>query len=160
MSLFNMEEVEWSESRIVETKAGPRRVRNWKIPEGSKFWSLWNSEKSVLKQHGYQVSKWKDEWYVSEWRELDGAQPNGEAVAAVEAQSREENEAAQVEPELPRAMRARFEKVEAIYVKIEKDTGDDFTYQLPSIKRLAVAIDEFGSALDLSDTGVGKTSVA
>lgn len=160
MSLFKIEEVEWSEARIVETKAGPRRVRNWLIPDGSKFWSLWNSEKSTLKQQGYQVSKWKDDWYVSEWRELDGAQPNGEAVAAVQAQAREESAAEQSEPTLPRAMKARFEKVAAIYDEIEKDTGDDFRYQLPSIKRLAVAIDEHGSALDASDTGVGKTSVA
>ena len=48
----------------------------------------------------------------------------------------------------------------AIYDQIQKETGNDYSYQLPSIKRLAVALDAFIGGLDASDTGTGKTPVA
>jgi superfamily II DNA or RNA helicase len=57
-------------------------------------------------------------------------------------------------------LQARFEQVEAVYDAIEADTGEDYRYQLPSIRRLALAIRQHGGALDASDTGIGKTPVA
>jgi superfamily II DNA or RNA helicase len=63
-------------------------------------------------------------------------------------------------PELPPYLDDGFAEVLAIYQKILEETGQDYRYQLPSIKRLAVAIEAYDSALDSSDTGIGKTFVA
>lgn len=156
MSQFDIESVAWSKPRIVETKLGKRRVRSWNIPNGSPFWDVWGE--GYLKQQGYQVQKYQGVWQVVEWREVNGAE-SAEATAARTAH-RAQVEAANDEPILPPYMQPRFDEVAAIYDRVELETGVDYRYQLPSIKRLALAIAAHGSALDASDTGVGKTSVA
>jgi superfamily II DNA or RNA helicase len=64
------------------------------------------------------------------------------------------------EPDLPPAMQERFDRVVEIYEQIRQETGEDYSFQLPSIKRLCIAVDRFNGALDASDTGTGKTAVA
>jgi len=62
--------------------------------------------------------------------------------------------------ELPREMEDRFAQVEEIYAKIRRKTGDDYTFQFPAIRALALALDRYDGALDAADTGIGKTAVA
>jgi superfamily II DNA or RNA helicase len=157
---FNIDEVKWSRPRIVNTKQGPRRIREWMIPDQSAFWNLWHN--TDLKQQGYSVSKWKGEWMVTEWRTLDGLETDDAklATAAVRQSGRVQNRIERLEPDLPEDMQRNFDEVADIYEKIKADTGNDYSYQLPSIKRLCVSLEAFDSALDASDTGTGKTFVA
>jgi len=160
MSVFTLDDIPWSKPRIIQTKSGPRRAREWKIPPGHAFWKLWRTLN--LKQQGYTVSKWKGEWQVTEWRMPDGEQSES-ARAATEAATRSnhlQESMEQEEPELPPLLKRRFKEVERIYAEIQEETGNDYSYQLPSIKRLAVAVESYDGGLDSSDTGAGKTPVA
>jgi superfamily II DNA or RNA helicase len=146
---------------VIQTKVGPRRVREWKIPkEAEPFWKLWRT--GYLRQQGYSLSKWKGEWQLTEWRQVDGREPSSVRPAVQAAQDRNgiQHRQEQVEPELPADLLDRYNEVVAIYEEIHQETGNDYSYQLPSIKRLAAALDAFDGALDSSDTGVGKTPVA
>jgi len=62
--------------------------------------------------------------------------------------------------ELPPELQDRYLDVCELYHAIEKETGVSYRYQLPSIKRLAMALHTHNGALDCSDTGTGKTAVA
>jgi len=160
MSQFTIGDVPWSAPHIVDTKSGKRQAREWKIPPGHPFWKLWRTQN--LKQQGYTVSKWKGDWIVTEWRMPDGAQSES-ARAATEAAQRSNHLQSFIEteePELPPELKKRFEAVERIYAETLAETGNDYSYQLPAIKRLALSIEAFDGALDASDTGTGKTSVA
>lgn len=159
MTPFNIEEVTWSAPRTIDTKVGRRRVRTWHPPPGSPFWAAWRT--GYLKEQGYTLRKWRDEWQVTEWREDNGHELPGtaEATTAARAAACGDHLMENVDVDLPPAMALRFAEVEAIYERILADTEIDFRYQLPSIKRLALAV-ERGGGLDASDTGVGKTAVA
>jgi len=163
VSQFDLNSVPWSQPQVTTTKGGaPRRVRTWFIPTGSAFWALWNDTKSTLKQQGYSVTKWNDRWMLTEWRDIEGKQSRAsqQAVQAAKAQARLNGRNANAEPELPAMMKARFREVEDIYDQIEEETGEDYRYQFPSIKRLALAVEADGGALDATETGLGKTPVA
>lgn len=148
-SEFNIKDVTWSEPRIVNTTQGRQQMRQWKIPPHAEaFWQLWKS--GYLKERGYRVSKWREEWYLTEWRSVDGER------ARAPTQAR----AVSPDDELPPALAARFREVERIYDNIEADTGEDFRYQLPSIKHLSLVLHHHIGAFDGTDTGVGKTAVA
>lgn len=160
MSVFTLDDIRWGEPRIIQTKSGPRQAREWKIPPGHPFWKLWRTQN--LKQQGYSVSKWSGEWVLTEWRLADGAQSEAAQAAAAAAglADRAQSNLELEEPELPPALKRRFKAVENIYRKIQEETGHDYSYQLPSIKRLALSVEAFDGALDASDTGTGKTPVA
>lgn len=163
MSRFDMNSIEWSKSQVTTTKGGAkRRIRTWFIPRNSNFWGLWNDTKSTLKQQGYSVTKWQDRWMLTEWRDIKGEQSPAtrRAVEAAQAQALINGANANADPQLPALMQERFQEVCEIYHQIEKETGDNYRYQFPSIKRLALAIEAGGGALDASDTGTGKTAVA
>src|SRR5215469_733606 len=145
---FDIKDVTWSEPRIVNTTQGRQQMRQWKIPPNSgDFWQLWKS--GWLKERGYKVSKWRDEWYLTEWRSVDGEERRARTQAPVSP-----------DDELPPALAKRFREVERIYDNIEVDTGEDFRYQLPSIKHLSLVLHHHIGAFDGTDTGVGKTAVA
>jgi len=161
MTPFNIEAVAWGAPSVVQTRQGRRRVRQWTIPHNANaFWAAWRT--GYLRQQGYSVGKWNDEWQLTEWRNVDGSEPRGVSRAVAGAIDRTviAHRAEQVVPELPIDMARRFAIVEDIYDEIERETGTDFRYQLPHIKRLAVAVDAFDGGLDSSDTGTGKTPVA
>ena len=160
MSAFTVSDISWGEPRIVETRNGPRRVREWEPPKRHAFWELWRT--GYLRQQGYKLSKWKGVWRITEWRMPDGSESQPTAPAVEAAQQREDiqHRVEQVEPELPADLEERFREVCEIYQTIRKESGQDYRYQLPSIKRLATTLDQFNGALDASDTGAGKTPVA
>jgi len=164
MSTFKMSSIVWSEPHLTTTKGGARRqVRTWFIPRQSSFWSLWNNTKSTLKQRGYSVTKWQDRWMLNEWRLVgQGAQSRSreQAVQAAQTLAQLNGAGANIDPPLPAMMAERFKEVEGIYRKFEGETGEDYSFQFPSIKRLALAVEANGGALDASDTGIGKTAVA
>ena len=166
MSVFNIDEVFWSEPRIVDTKHGPRRTRTWVVPTDSPFWQIWRSkpDRENFKAQGYSLGRWKGDWIITEWRQLDGSQTGRARRATAAARPVEmadsNGNGDQTEQELPPHMQLRFNEIVRIYDAIREETGDDYSYQLPSIKRLAMAVDTYDGALDASDTGVGKTPVA
>lgn len=158
-----MDSIVWSKPQITRTKGGAKRqVRTWFIPKDSPFWKLWNDAKSTLKQQGYSVTLWQDRWMLTEWRDVKGetSRASKQAVAAARAQARTNGANENINPDLPAMMQARFRDVVDIYEDMQKESGDDFRFQFPSIKRLALAVEAHGGALDASDTGVGKTAVA
>jgi superfamily II DNA or RNA helicase len=160
MSVFTVDDIPWGEPKVVQTRNGPRRIREWSPPRNHPFWELWRT--GYLRQQGYKLSKWKGVWRVTEWRMPDGSEssPTAPAVAAERDRDQIQHRFEQVEPELPADLQERFDEVVAIYEQIMRETGQDFRYQLPSIKRLATAVDSFDGGLDASDTGAGKTPVA
>ena len=161
MSAFTVDDIPWGEPRVIETRVGPRRVRDWKPPTGDHpFWALWRT--GYLRERGYSLRKWKGEWQLTEWRQVDGTEPADVRPAVEAAQERNgiQHRAEQAEPELPADLQARFDQVVAIYEEIHRETGNDYSYQLPSIKRMAACMDGFDGGLDSSDTGAGKTPVA
>src|SRR5262252_2666812 len=141
--IFTLDDIQWSAPRVIQTKSGPRRAREWRIPPGHAFWKLWQTQN--LKQLGYTVSKWKGEWVLTEWRMPDGAQSESARSATAAAQRSNHLQAVMEseEPELPTLLKRQFKEVERIYAEIRDETGKDYTYQLPSIKRLAVAVDAY-----------------
>jgi len=161
MSTFSVDDIPWGEPQVIDTKVGQRRIREWVIPKDAEsFWQLWRT--GYLRQQGYTVSKYKGVWRVTEWRSVDGQESPSVRPAVKAAQERDaiQHRAEQDEPELPSDLLGRFGEVVEIYDRIHKETGQDYRYQLPSIKRLVVALDGFNGALDASDTGTGKTPVA
>lgn len=160
MGAFDINSVRWSEPRIVGTKRGRRRIRTWLVPENSPFWRAWQT--GTLREQGYTLSKWQGRWQVTEWRLPTGEQEE-QARSATAAAAQSERFAQSLdatEPELPPHLQARWQEIERIYAEIHAETGKDFRFQLPSIKRLAVAVEAFDGGLDASDTGTGKTAVA
>jgi superfamily II DNA or RNA helicase len=157
---FNIEEVAWSEPRVIDTRVGPRQVRTWKPPRGHPFWDTWST--GYLKEQGYSLRKWKDEWEVTEWRDEWGNPLDGDGATANRARENDDLSATAeaVDVELPRVLQARYEEVERIYDAIEADTAFDYRYQLPTVRQLALAIHTYSGALDASDLGTGKTAIA
>lgn len=162
MSKFDLEDITWDRTRHVNTRFGRRRVREWNIPRDSQFWRLWNGSKAHLKQLGYVVSKLDGEWLLTEWRLPKGEQPESALQAAMAVTSSEATQRKMelYEPDLPPYLERGYAEVVELYDLIKRNTGEDFTYQLPSIKRLVVSVEAFDGGLDCSDTGVGKTFVA
>jgi len=161
VSAFTTDDIPWGEPKVIDTRLGQRRIREWTPPSGDHpFWALWRT--GYLRERGYSLRKWKGVWQLTEWREPDGTEPPNVRPAVERAQERNgiQHRAEQVEPELPADLLARFIQVTEIYEEIRKETGNDYSYQLPSIKRLATCLDGFCGGLDASDTGTGKTPVA
>jgi len=65
MSDYNLE---FGSFREVETKNGPMKVKS--AAPTKEFWSEWRSDKESLKEAGYGVSKYQEEWQVSFWQEI------------------------------------------------------------------------------------------
>lgn len=158
MSNFNIDELPWEPPKLVETKVGPRLVRNCTPPadRNHPFWIAWAT--GDLKAQGYSLRRWKDDWQLSEWLRPDGTGVEVNGATAEDARDSAAPEA--VDVELPATLQARYEEVERVYDSIEAETGLDYRYQLPSIRILALAIYEWRGGLDASDTGVGKTPVS
>jgi len=161
MSTFSVNDIPWGEPRIIETRNGLRRVRDWTPPSKEHpFWQVWRN--TNLRDRGYTLRKWNEEWQVTEWRMPDGSttpendDANERAVERNGIQRRVEER----DPDLPSDLMPAFLRVCEIYHEIERETGNSYRYQLPSIKRLVVALDGFDGGVDCSDTGAGKTPVA
>src|SRR5262245_32518033 len=144
--MFDVELVHWSKPRVVQTARGLRQLRSWRIPKYSEFWPFWRS--GGLDRDRYSISKWNGEWSLCEWRLPPGRE------------TRVEPPSSSTDGHIPQAWRRRWKRIERIYAEILRETGDDFTFQFPSIRRLALAVDRHSGALDASDTGTGKTAVA
>ncbi len=164
MSAFDIDTVPWTPPRIVQTKRGPKRVREWEI-KGQPFWDEWNSGR--LRKLGYTISKWdgtgwKGKWKLVEWREPDGEVNGHVAQRALQIDEAERQEAAlaNYEPELRATLQARFEAVSERVLELGREAGFDASFQPPHIKRLVAATDAYDGALDASDTGTGKTICA
>jgi superfamily II DNA or RNA helicase len=160
MSVFSIDDIGWGAPRVIQTRFGQRRIREWKIPPHSPFWDVWKT--GHLRQQGYTVSMWKDDWMLTEWRLPDGSvsEQARRSTAGAESSDKMVRHNEEAEPELTLVLADRFREVEEIYDSIMDKTGQDFKYQLPSIKRLALAVEAYDGALDASDTGTGKTPVA
>jgi superfamily II DNA or RNA helicase len=156
MSPFSINDVPWGEPKVIDTKHGKRRIREWPI-QGESFWKEWRT--GYLRQQGYSISKWKGEWRLTEWSDVDGELVTKD-LEAVKQREAIQQRAEQAEAELPDDLMKRFLEVCEIYHEIEKETGNNYRYQLPSVRRLAMVLDGFNGALDASDTGTGKTGVA
>ena len=141
---FDLKAVPWSAPRLVETRQGPRVLRDWEINDkdaGPGFWEAWRVERDVLRAAGYSVEKVKGVWILEHWTEIE--------------------EAPAVAPKpTPGIYGKRFDKIKAIYEQIKEETGEDYDYQLPHIQKLVTAIHKHGKALDASDTGSGKSFTA
>jgi superfamily II DNA or RNA helicase len=144
---FDIEAIEWSEPKIIPTRGGEKRMREWYIPDELQrsFWDEWRTGK--LKSLGYQVAKWQGAWKLVEWRNVGGSQ--------TDRAKRETTDPGDIafEPELPERLRAAFEQ-------LSSEWPEDYDYQLPHIKRLVTAIEREGFAVDASETGTGKTACA
>ena len=126
----------WTKPKKVLTKYGNRWKKQCLLdPEvASGFWAFWKTNSDYMKKQGYSVSKNKDtkEWFISHWatsrEDLIGEVPEAEIV---------------LESDLPDR-------------KVKKKKGLH-PWQVDAVAKLAASIEAHGSAMDGSDTGVGKT---
>jgi superfamily II DNA or RNA helicase len=131
----------FSEPYQIKTKYGEEYQRDWKIPANirSQFFDYWRKNSFDLKDKGFGVMKKDDgEWYVTE-RKL-----------------------------------ALFHFKEYSHLSPKQDEQNDFillpvyvantdglrNWQIESVGKLVASINKWGSAIDGSDMGIGKTYVA
>lgn len=141
----------WGPTKKVQTKGGEKLVREAAPDE--KFWLAWREAKQQLKEAGISVTQFKGEWRVTWWAAADPAAAAAKALALAQQHERERlamAEALSGRPaSLPDDHELRFQLVESLCLP----------YQRPSVRRQVRALLDYGSALDASDTGVGKTYV-
>lgn len=146
---FDILAVPWSEPKVIATRRGEKRVREWFVT-GQSFWEEWR--KGTLKAAGYSVSKYGGQWKLTEWRNVDGGQTetNKRHAEALEKEQDMERHAASYEPALKGASAQRFADLESKLLP----------FQSTHVKRLVNALESFSGAVDTSDTGTGKTFTA
>lgn len=124
----------WGEPQSIYTRNGERTVRKADIPEGSPFWALWRERREDVK--ALNVGIFKNErrggvWEATLWPPREGT------VAAPPPPE------APTPAEVPAAIAAKL-----------------LPYQVAAVAKLVAAIQTYGTALDASDTGTGKTYIA
>ena len=87
----------WGQSKRVETKLGPRDVREAAPTEA--FWAAWRGAKEQLKAAGIAVSQYQGEWKVTWWQQVDPAVAASERAAR--AQALEVSRAVDADVEIP-----------------------------------------------------------
>lgn len=140
---LSLNELAWSEPKVIDTRRGAKRVRSAILPSGTRFWNVWREYGGELKANGYGVGKHEGVWQLTEWREVNGEHTD---VAKEVAKERAEEQAAMAEipkVEIPAEIAAKL-----------------FPFQVPSAQRLIAALRNGPGALDGSDLGSGKTYVA
>ena len=129
-------QLEWSKPDKVLTKYGNRWKKSCLLDEdfAAGFWAFWKGNSNYMKKQGYSVSKNKmtREWSITHW-----------------ATNREDliGEVAEEKVELVSELPSR---------KVKKKKGLH-PWQVDAVARLSASIEAHGSAMDGSDTGVGKT---
>lgn len=148
MTLTDIEKLlPWSEGTNVSTRMGPKRLREAILATGTTFWGVWKASKEELKELGVSVKKDQGKWKACWWQDLD---PKAAAAAqAAREASIQQRQAARAAfaSDLPSEQQARLNTI----------ANKLLPYQLEPVKRLTVALDTFGGAVDASDTGTGKT---
>lgn len=143
-----IDDLDWSNPRLVPTKNGDRMVKNAPLDGEPRFWELWKTNGGQIKGLGYSVRKValdpdfpKDQtWQLSHWSLPEG----GLTPEAEEMMIREEQEI------------ARQQKVPDI--ALPQEIIDKLLYfQVDSVKRIIAALQIHGMAIDGSDLGSGKT---
>ena len=66
MTIPEIENLQWGENKMVETRNGPCIVRS--APPSAQFWNLWNEHKDALQAAGLSISKYGGEWTVNHWQ--------------------------------------------------------------------------------------------
>ena len=69
----------WGPSKRVETKLGPRDVREAAPTEA--FWAAWWGAKEALKAAGIAVSQYQGAWKVTWWQQVDPAERSARELA-------------------------------------------------------------------------------
>ena len=93
---------EWSRGKRVETKRGPRMLREGKPTED--FWNAWREAKDELKAAGISLGKDKGEWLAKWWEPIELTEKQIAEKAAEEAaraESLELSKATNADVELP-----------------------------------------------------------
>lgn len=133
---FDLSALQWSEPKKVSTRNGEKLVSEADPSPG--FWDAWRADKEGIKSQGISVGKNPRTgcFCVTRWTELDGTQAPKKA------------------PEPPA-------KIELPEITLESWIEQKlYDYQRPSARAIIGALQTYGSALDGSDTGAGKTAVA
>lgn len=126
----------WSEPYTVKTRYGEEFRRDWKLPGGivSDFFNYWRKNSFTLKQKGFGVTKKDDGWYLTETKLL----------------KYHFKEYSHLEPK----------KTDDGFVLLPVDVKQKDglrPWQVDSVGKLCSAINKWGSAIDGSDMGIGKT---
>lgn len=127
--------LKWSNEEKVNTRAGERIVKSAPIP--TEFWELWKQDGASLKAAGYSVGKYQGNWQITHWQTIEGA------------------------PQATQAARDPAANVPVPEIELPTEiTTKLLSFQIPSVKRIAAALQTFGGAVDGSDLGSGKTYTA
>jgi superfamily II DNA or RNA helicase len=143
-------DIKWSEPFQWEDKDGDmvwRRI--WQIPSAylSAFFVFWKTNKYKLWSDGFTVAKLEGDWYLSETKDSvdqfkvfgSGTTPKPKVKVKEEPEEEEEFWTPSYQVKLTDGLRP---------------------WQVDSVSKIISAINKFGSAIDGSDLGVGKTYVA
>jgi superfamily II DNA or RNA helicase len=136
--------IQWSEPLKVETRAGGKWVRWWIIPQDwlEGFFIFWGKNKDKLRPLGYSVSKNKlGKWTLNEW-------------SARKGEFKEQFGKPNPPPKIEVITECTLPPYEV------KNVAGLRTWQVPSVAKLCASIKQYGSAIDGSDTGTGKTYTA
>lgn len=144
-----LNEMDWGGWNEQGTRAGPRMIRKTILERdelSERFWELWRENGGKLKGAGYSVFKESGSgiWYLCQWK-----MPTGDTTPQTEEFNGKEEEARKAENWVPED------------VQIPDFIKDKLlVYQPDSVKRIVYALKKYGTALDGSDMGTGKTFTA
>ena len=132
--------LKWSRRKRVVTRHGEKRMREAEIDEKHEeiFLAEWKARGSEFKQLGMSLSRRHGRLHLTEWSSTVADEPSP-VLDRDESPPPEQNIIVSIPPEIADKLRE---------------------YQVPSARAVASAIKTFGSALDASDLGSGKTYVA
>jgi len=129
-------DIKWSDPYEHEGKNGAIQWRrHWLIPPPcrSQFFEYWKSRGFELKDKGYGVTKQNDDWFLLETK----LSPNGFNKLSEQTINKESDA-----PLVPVSL---------------KHTNGLRPWQIEAVSKLCASINKWGSAIDGSDLGIGKT---
>jgi len=129
-------DIKWSDPYEHEDKAGiPQWRRHWLIPPAcrSQFFEYWKSRGFELKDKGYGVTKQNNDWFLLETK----LSPDGFN-------------------KLPQQSIKKENITQLVPISLKNKDGLR-PWQIDAVSKLCASINKWGSAIDGSDLGTGKT---
>lgn len=130
---FSLDSLNWVGPQIIQTKHGDKECFIANVSGLKGFKEAWIANKEIWRTQGYSLFERHGQWHFYKW----------------------------INPIIPEPIRKIQESNACPYeTQIKAISHKLLAYQVQSVRRLVNALIEYGTALDASQTGTGKTHVA